>query len=63
MNAGQSVVPAAKAVDHLLLGTADLDRGIAWVEKLTGVRAAIWQTLELFHLVKRTRGRAVGSVE
>jgi hypothetical protein len=41
MNAGQSVVPAAKAVDHLLLGTADLDRGIAWVEKLTGVRAAI----------------------
>jgi len=27
------------AVDHLLLGVADLDRGVAWVEKLTGVRA------------------------
>jgi glyoxalase-like protein len=29
------------AVDHLLLGVSDLDRGIAWVEKKTGVRAAV----------------------
>ena len=28
------------AVDHLLLGVADLDEGIAFVERLTGVRAA-----------------------
>jgi hypothetical protein len=28
-------------VDHLLLGTSDLDRGIEWVERLTGVKAAI----------------------
>ncbi len=41
MNAAQSLVPVTRAVDHLLLGTSDLDRGIAWVEKLTGVRAAI----------------------
>jgi len=27
------------AVDHLLLGAADLDRGVEWVENLTGVRA------------------------
>lgn len=31
--------PAAAAVDHLLLGAADLDAGIAWVEQQTGVRA------------------------
>lgn len=41
MSAGQRLTPATKAVDHLLLGTSDLDRGIAWVEKLTGVRAPI----------------------
>lgn len=41
MNAGQSPVPVTRAVDHLLLGTSDLDRGIVWVEKLTGVRPAI----------------------
>lgn len=29
------------AVDHLLLGVANLDRGIDWVEQRTGVRAAI----------------------
>ncbi len=28
-------------VDHLLLGISDLDRGIEWVEKMTGVKAAI----------------------
>ncbi|MFN2385687.1 MAG: VOC family protein [Thermoanaerobaculia bacterium] len=35
---------AATAVDHLLLGIADLDRGIDWVEKTTGVRAAVGGT-------------------
>jgi hypothetical protein len=33
--------PAHTVVDHLLLGAADLDRGIAWVEERTGVRPAI----------------------
>ena len=33
--------PAVSAVDHLLLGVSDLDRGIEWVEKRTGVRAVI----------------------
>jgi hypothetical protein len=28
-------------VDHILLGISDLDRGIEWVEKITGVRPAI----------------------
>jgi hypothetical protein len=41
MNAGENLVPAQAAVDHLLLGVADLDRGIAWVETRTGVKAAI----------------------
>ena len=27
-------------LDHIILGINDLDRGIAWVEQLTGVRAA-----------------------
>ncbi|HZU27635.1 MAG TPA: VOC family protein, partial [Bryobacteraceae bacterium] len=29
------------AVDHLLLGVADLDRGIKWVQERVGVRAAV----------------------
>lgn len=33
-------VPAVNAVDHLLLGVSDLDRGIAWLENRTGVKAA-----------------------
>jgi len=33
--------PVESAVDHLLLGVADLDRGIDWVEEKTGVRAVI----------------------
>jgi hypothetical protein len=33
--------PARDACDHLLLGIGDLDRGIDWVEGLTGVRAVI----------------------
>jgi hypothetical protein len=32
---------ARAAVDHLLLGVSDLDEGIAWIEKVTGVRAVI----------------------
>jgi hypothetical protein len=28
-------------VDHILLGISDLDRGIEWVEKITGVKASI----------------------
>src|SRR5687767_9467022 len=41
MGAVQKLTPAVDAVDHLLFGTADLDDGIALVEKLTGVRAVI----------------------
>lgn len=41
MGAMQKLTPAADAVDHLLFGTSDLDKGIALVEKLTGVRAVI----------------------
>src|SRR6185503_1116457 len=41
---GQSLRQAVSAVDHLLLGVSDLDRGIAWVERRTGVRAAIGGT-------------------
>jgi hypothetical protein len=39
--AQQSAVPATRAVDHLLLGVSDLDKGIAFVEKLTGVKAVV----------------------
>jgi hypothetical protein len=35
----EKLVPAKTAVDHLLLGAADLDQGVAWFEKLTGVKA------------------------
>jgi hypothetical protein len=31
----------SSSVDHLLLGAADLDQGIAWAEKRLGVKAAI----------------------
>jgi hypothetical protein len=31
--------PAVSAVDHLLFGVADLDRGVARIEQTTGVRA------------------------
>jgi Glyoxalase-like domain len=41
MRAGEHLLPASAAVDHLLLGVADLDRGIAWVERMTGVKAAM----------------------
>ncbi len=38
--ADEPLRPATTAVDHLLLGISDLDRGIEWVEKITGVKAA-----------------------
>lgn len=37
---GDGLTPARDAVDHLLLGSADLDRGMAWVEEKTGVKPA-----------------------
>lgn len=37
----ENLTTAENAVDHLLLGAADLNHGIAWVEKLTGVTAAV----------------------
>ncbi len=37
----QDLKPVISVVDHLLLGIADLDRGIDWVEKRSGVRPAI----------------------
>jgi hypothetical protein len=41
LRAAEGQVPAVYAIDHLLLGIGDLDRGIAWVEKATRVKAAI----------------------
>jgi hypothetical protein len=41
MGAMQKLTPAVDAVDHLLFGTSDLDKGIALIEKLTGVKAVI----------------------
>jgi Glyoxalase-like domain len=40
MSAGENLVPARTAVDHLLLGVADLERGVTWVERMAGVKAA-----------------------
>jgi hypothetical protein len=37
----QPATSAATAVDHLLLGVANLDAGIQWVEQRTGVRAVV----------------------
>jgi hypothetical protein len=37
----QSMTPAAKSVDHLILGAADLDAAIDWLEKKSGVRASV----------------------
>ncbi|HEU4388360.1 MAG TPA: VOC family protein [Blastocatellia bacterium] len=37
----EEVIYASRAVDHLLVGVSDLDSGIAWFEKVSGVRAAI----------------------
>jgi hypothetical protein len=37
----EALVSAKEAVDHLLLGVADREAGIRWVEERTGVRAVI----------------------
>jgi hypothetical protein len=37
----QSLTRVKDAVDHLLLGVADLEEGIAWVERVTGVQAVL----------------------
>jgi hypothetical protein len=37
----QGTRPIVDAVDHLIVGVSDLDRGIAHVEQLTGVQAVI----------------------
>ena len=42
--AAEGQQPAVSAVDHLLLGVADLDHGIGWVENTTGVKAVIGGT-------------------
>jgi len=42
--AAERLAPAVSAVDHLLLGVSDLDRGIAWVEKTTGLKATVGGT-------------------
>ena len=41
LRAAEASTPAASAVDHLLLGVSDLDRGMAWVEEKSGVRAVV----------------------
>ncbi len=41
MHAQETLVPAATLLDHLLLGSADLDRGVEWVLRLTGVTAIV----------------------
>ena len=38
---GEQGTPVQDAFDHVLLGVSDLERGIAWFEQQTGVRAAI----------------------
>jgi hypothetical protein len=35
------MAPALHAIDHLLLGAADLGAGVAWVERVTGVKALV----------------------
>jgi hypothetical protein len=37
----ESLRQATTAVDHLVLGVADLDEGMAWIEKVMGVKAVI----------------------
>ena len=41
MRGDEQLVAARSAVDHLLLGVSDLDRGIAEIERMTGVKAVI----------------------
>jgi hypothetical protein len=39
--AEEQLVPAVSAADHLLFGVSDLDTGIDWIEKRTGVKAVV----------------------
>ena len=41
MDGAEQLVTARAAVDHLLLGVSDLDRGVAEIERKTGVKAVI----------------------
>ena len=41
MKGAEQLVNARAAVDHLLLGVSDLDRGVAEIERMTGVKAVI----------------------
>src|SRR5262245_59659552 len=41
MKAGEQCVSARAAVDHILRGVSDLVRGIAELERITGVKAAV----------------------
>ena len=41
MRGAEELVAAQFAVDHLLLGVSDLDRGIAEIERMTGVKPVI----------------------
>lgn|SRR6185437_8624167 len=38
--AADKILPVPTDLDHILLGVNDLDRGIAWLEERSGVRAA-----------------------
>ncbi len=37
-HAFQTQLAAAEAMDHLIIGAADLDTGMQWLEQRTGVR-------------------------
>ena len=41
MEGAEQLVAVHSAVDHLLLGVSDLDRGVAEIERMTGVKAVI----------------------
>ena len=41
VHAQPKLKPAATVMDHLILGAADLDRGIAWLEERTGAKAVV----------------------
>jgi hypothetical protein len=44
LTSAENLRRATTAVDHLVLGVADLDQGMTWIEKVTGVRAVIGGT-------------------
>ena len=41
LRAEQTPMPAVQALDHLIVGVADLDAGVGWFEQRTGVKAVI----------------------